>query len=82
MSKIFKTSIKPVRLSSDPSGTEGDVYYNTYIKSLKYHDGTTWQVVGSGSGSSTIQVLDNPPESPSLGTLYSVSYTHLRAHET
>jgi hypothetical protein len=41
--------------SSNPSSpTAGDVWYDSTSKIIKYYDGTSVQVVGSGSGSGTV----------------------------
>ena len=34
--------MKIVGLASDPSGSEGQIYYNSTDKNVKYHDGTSW----------------------------------------
>ena len=38
------------KLSSDPSGNEAQIYYNTTEKKAKVYDGATWKGLGSGSG--------------------------------
>lgn len=42
MSKKFKSLLNLTTLSSDPNGSEGDVFFNTVEKALKIHNGTTW----------------------------------------
>ena len=42
MSRKFKSLLNLTTLSSDPSGSEGDVFFNTVEKALKIHNGTTW----------------------------------------
>ena len=32
-------------LSSDPSGAEGDLYYNTSTDLYRFYDGSAWKVV-------------------------------------
>jgi len=49
MSKVFKVPLKPPVLASDPSGTNGDFYYNSVDKAYRYHDGTTWQQWGTNN---------------------------------
>lgn len=48
-----------IPLSTDPlTGAQGEVYYNTVIKSFKYHDGITWRPLGSGAGFVKVDVHD------------------------
>lgn len=73
MAKKFLTPVRPPALSSDPAvGPEGSIYYNSSSKKLRLSDGTSWQdLVGSGGGgSTTIEVRDTPPLSPTEGTIY------------
>ena len=42
MSKKFKSLLNLTTLSSDPNGSEGDVFFNTVEQALKIHNGTTW----------------------------------------
>lgn len=42
MSRKFKSLLNLTTLSSDPSGSEGDVFFNTVEKALKIHNGITW----------------------------------------
>ena len=42
MSRKFKSLLNLTTLSSDPLGSEGDVFFNTTEKALKIHNGTTW----------------------------------------
>lgn len=42
MSRKFKSLLNLTTLSSDPSGSEGDVFFNTTEKALKVHNGITW----------------------------------------
>ena len=37
-----------VTLASDPAGGQGDLYYNSATKTVRYHDGTTWNDLGGG----------------------------------
>ena len=52
----------------------GEIYYNTVSGSLKYFNGTTWSVIGTGSGgsgsSNAFEVLADAPTSPSQGRVY------------
>jgi hypothetical protein len=46
--------------SADPTTgneAEGQFYYNSTSKEIRYYDGTTWQAVGTGGGSSTLAGL-------------------------
>lgn len=75
MAKQFKTTIAPPALSSDPVGSVvGEIYYNTATGSLKYFNGSTWSVIGTGSGgsgsSNAFEVLSSAPVSPSQGRVY------------
>jgi hypothetical protein len=72
MSKVFKSPIKPPALSTDPVGTAGDIYFNRVSKVLRFHNGTNWENIGTGSSgsSSSIQVLDTAPSSPLQGSVY------------
>lgn len=59
-----------VNLSANPAtGSAGEIYYNTTISALKYHDGTTWVEFGSGGGGGVI-ISDTAPTSPTLGDLW------------
>jgi hypothetical protein len=42
------------KLSSDPTGTEGRVYYNTTSKEIRYHNGTAWATIGANMTASQI----------------------------
>lgn len=42
MSRKFKSLLNLTTLTSDPIGSEGDVFFNTTEKALKIHNGTTW----------------------------------------
>ena len=42
MSRKFKSLLNLTTLSSDPLGSEGDVFFNTTEKALKIHNGNTW----------------------------------------
>jgi hypothetical protein len=75
VAKQFKTTIAPPALSSDPTGSVvGEIYYNTVNGSLKYFNGSTWSVIGTGSGgsgsSNAFEVLSTAPVSPSQGRVY------------
>jgi len=70
MAKQFKTPIAPPALSSDPTGSYvGEIYYNSTVNALKFFNGTTWSVIGSGT-SNAFQVLADSPASPSQGRVY------------
>ena len=75
MAKQFKTTIAPPALSSDPVGSYvGEIYYNTSINALKFYNGSTWSIIGTGSGgsgtSNSFQVLAEAPALPSQGRVY------------
>lgn len=72
MAKKFLTPVVPPSLSSDPSGAvAGAIYYNTGVNSLKFYDGTTWSLIGSGAGgTNAIEVLAESPSSPDQGRIY------------
>lgn len=42
MSRKFKSLLNLTTLTTDPSGSVGDVFFNTTEKALKIHNGTTW----------------------------------------
>jgi len=69
MSKVFKTPIKPAVLISDPAGSEGDFYFNSVSKTLRFYDGTSWNDIAHGGGSSGVSVLSNYPNNGSNGDL-------------
>ena len=68
MSKVFKTPIKPAVLISDPAGSEGDFYFNSVSKTLRFYDGTSWNDVASGANAA-VSVLSDYPNNPSSGDL-------------
>jgi len=68
MSKVFKTPIKPAVLISDPAGSEGDFYFNSVSKTLRFYDGTSWNDISSGANAA-VSVLSDYPNNPSSGDL-------------
>jgi hypothetical protein len=72
MPKKFLTPVVPPSLSSDPSNAvAGAIYYNTVVNSLKFYDGTTWSLIGSGAGgANSLEVLSEAPSTPDQGRLY------------
>lgn len=76
MAKQFKTTIAPPALSSDPTGSYvGEIYYNSTINALKFFNGSTWSIIGTGSGggsgtSNSFEVLADAPASPAQGRVY------------
>ena len=42
MARKFKSLLNLTTLASDPSGSEGDVFFNTTEKAFKIHNGTVW----------------------------------------
>jgi hypothetical protein len=57
-SKLSKSS------TTDPSGVARDVYYNSALNKYRFHDGTAWKDLGSGSGTGSknylTEYLNNP----------------------
>lgn len=49
MSMKFKSLLNLTTLPSDPSGSEGDVFFNTSEKALKIHNGTTWVTIATNT---------------------------------
>jgi hypothetical protein len=46
MSKKILTPLNLLTMASDPSsGTEGDIYFNTYDKSIRIFNGITWVTI-------------------------------------
>jgi len=46
------------RLASDPTGTAGQLYYNTTNNELKFHNGTAWFSVASGGAAASQVEMD------------------------
>nr|BAR36754.1 hypothetical protein [uncultured Mediterranean phage uvMED] len=46
-------NFKVQHLAADPSGVEGQIYYNTSDNVLKYHDGSDWVNLSSATGDIT-----------------------------
>ena len=49
MSRKFKSLLNLTTLAADPSGSVGDVFFNTTDKALKIHNGTTWVIIASNT---------------------------------
>jgi hypothetical protein len=49
MSRKFKSLLNLLTLTSDPAGSEGDVFFNTTEKALKIHNGITWVNIAKSS---------------------------------
>lgn len=47
------------KLSSDPSGTEARVYYNTTSDILKFYNGASWKEIGNTQGLDDVIAIDN-----------------------
>lgn len=62
-------------LSSDPTGTESRIYYNTTSKVLKFYDGTTWVSLGSSSYS-TENAQDDIASAFAAGTQSGLTITY------
>jgi len=59
ISKIKADVLNLVNKTSDPSGTEGQVIYNSTDKKIKLFDGSSWGDVGGGAGSWLSKFQDN-----------------------
>jgi hypothetical protein len=73
MAKKFLTPVVPPALSVDPANAvSGAIYYNTAVNSLKFYNGSTWSVIGTGAGgaANSITALSEAPSSPSAGKIY------------
>ena len=67
MTKRLLNTQRIVNLASDPgTGSAGEMYYNTTDSVLKFHNGSIWQPIGTGSGGGVV-VSPTPPEDPSEG---------------
>jgi hypothetical protein len=60
--------------SSDPTGSAGQVYYNTSTQVIKYFDGTTWQTLSAATSSvasvtATSPIQVNGGTGPSTGAV-------------
>jgi hypothetical protein len=54
MSVRILANLNLVSAATDPvTAIAGDMYFNTVDLTVKVYDGTTWNPVGSGGGSST-----------------------------
>lgn len=49
MSRKFKSLLNLTTLAADPSGSAGDVFFNTTEKALKIHNGTTWVILSQNT---------------------------------
>ena len=49
MSRKFKSLLNLTTLATDPSGSVGDVFFNTTEKALKIHNGTTWVILSQNT---------------------------------
>lgn len=47
------------KLSSDPTGSEARVYYNTVSKTPQIYNGTAWTTLGSGAGTGLNNLVEN-----------------------
>lgn len=79
MTKRLLNTHRIVNLSSDPSvGTAGEVYYNTTISALKYHDGTSWKTISDIDGITLDEINDVTIVGPTNGQVL----TYLSATQT
>jgi hypothetical protein len=59
MAKRFLVPLNVNVLSSDPEiGSEGDLYFNSVIKSLKIYKNNAWEEIGTDSSASLIPYID------------------------
>jgi hypothetical protein len=58
MSKRFLAPIRLAKLENDPAGHEGDIYFNTILKAIKYFDGTSWIAMQQGGGGGDITIIE------------------------
>ena len=49
MSRKFKSLLNLTTLATDPSGSVGDVFFNTTDKALKIHNGIVWVIIASNT---------------------------------
>lgn len=49
MSRKFKSLLNLTTLATDPTGSVGDVFFNTTEKALKIHNGTTWIILSQNT---------------------------------
>jgi hypothetical protein len=49
MSRKFKSLLNLTTLATDPSGSVGDVFFNTTEKALKIHNGITWVTISQNN---------------------------------
>jgi hypothetical protein len=49
MSRKFKSLLNLTTLATDPSGSVGDVFFNTTEKALKIHNGITWVTISQNT---------------------------------
>lgn len=49
MSRKFKSLLNLTTLATDPTGSVGDVFFNTTEKALKIHNGTTWVILSQNT---------------------------------
>ena len=55
MSGLEIQNVKLQSLSSDPTGAEARIYWNSVSKVVRYYDGTAWQTVSSGLDAEGVQ---------------------------
>jgi hypothetical protein len=53
MSKKFLTPIKHASLSSNPTGSDGMMYYNTADGTIRYYNGSSWTILLTGLNSAS-----------------------------
>lgn len=49
MSRKFKSLLNLTTLPTDPSGSAGDVFFNTTDKALKIHNGVAWVTISQNT---------------------------------
>lgn len=68
--------------TSAPTGTEGSLYYNDTEKSLKVHDGTSWNNVGTGNLVVMRAYLNNYQDLPNDTTKILLDATSFDSHSS
>lgn len=74
MAKRFLTSLGLLVLPSDPpNGSDGQMYFNSYINKVKVYFNGTWNEISGGGGGSSVDEIyysTNPPSNPQEGDIW------------
>jgi hypothetical protein len=74
MTKRLLNTQRIVNLSADPAtGSAGEVYFNTTLNVLKYHNGTSWSNVSDIDGITLDELTDVVITSPLNGQVLTYS---------